>query len=100
MTPRRLEGHTAFVTGGAGGIGSAICERFASEGACVVIADLVLDQAVEVAEQLVAQGHPAMPSRSTSQTARAGTPRSPAYRPPSPTSTLWPMSPASSATAR
>ncbi|MCV9938393.1 SDR family oxidoreductase [Boseaceae bacterium BT-24-1] len=57
MISRRLEGHTAFVTGGAGGIGSAICERFASEGARIVVADLVLDQAVEVAERLIAQGH-------------------------------------------
>ena len=35
-----LEGKTAFVTGGAGGIGAAICERFATEGADVVAADL------------------------------------------------------------
>jgi 3-oxoacyl-[acyl-carrier protein] reductase len=59
MISRRLEGHTAFVTGGAGGIGSAICERFASEGARVVVADLVLDQAVEVAQRLIAKGHSA-----------------------------------------
>ncbi len=35
-----LEGKTAFVTGGTGGIGSAICERFEKEGAQVVAADL------------------------------------------------------------
>ncbi len=35
-----LQGKTAFVTGGSGGIGTAICARFAKEGAQVVAADL------------------------------------------------------------
>lgn len=35
-----LEGKTAFVTGGTGGIGSAICARFEKEGAQVIAADL------------------------------------------------------------
>jgi NAD(P)-dependent dehydrogenase (short-subunit alcohol dehydrogenase family) len=36
----QLQGKTAFVTGGSGGIGTAICERFAAEGAQVIAADL------------------------------------------------------------
>jgi len=36
----QLEGKTAFVTGGNGGIGAAICERFVAEGARVIAADL------------------------------------------------------------
>lgn len=36
----KLQEKTAFVTGGSGGIGAAICARFASEGALVVAADL------------------------------------------------------------
>jgi NAD(P)-dependent dehydrogenase (short-subunit alcohol dehydrogenase family) len=37
---KQLEGKTAFVTGGSGGIGAAICERFAREGAQVIAADI------------------------------------------------------------
>ena len=35
-----LAGKTAFVTGGTGGIGAAICARFAREGAEVIAADI------------------------------------------------------------
>ena len=40
---KSLAGRVAFITGGAGGIGSAIAERFLKEGACVALADI--DQA-------------------------------------------------------
>ena len=39
----RLENKTAIVTGGSAGIGRAICERFAEEGARVAVADVDVD---------------------------------------------------------
>lgn len=38
--PKSLAGRVGFVTGGAGGIGSATAERFLREGACVMLADI------------------------------------------------------------
>lgn len=40
MADKRLDGKIAVVTGGRGGIGQAICARFAREGAQVVAADI------------------------------------------------------------
>lgn len=37
---KSLAGRIAFITGGAGGIGSAIASKLMSEGACVVLADI------------------------------------------------------------
>lgn len=48
----RLVGRTAIVTGGGSGIGRAICQRFAAEGASVVVADIVGDRAEEVAAEI------------------------------------------------
>ncbi|WFE13353.1 bifunctional aldolase/short-chain dehydrogenase [Bacillus atrophaeus] len=42
----------AFVTGGAGGIGSAACRRFVSEGAHVVVADLSVEGAQRIAGEI------------------------------------------------
>ncbi|MEM8823002.1 MAG: bifunctional rhamnulose-1-phosphate aldolase/short-chain dehydrogenase, partial [Pseudomonadota bacterium] len=50
--PKSLAGRIALVTGGAGGIGSATAERYLSEGACVILADI--DQAaLDRAEDLL-----------------------------------------------
>jgi NAD(P)-dependent dehydrogenase (short-subunit alcohol dehydrogenase family) len=49
---RRLEGKSAVVTGAARGIGFAIAERYASEGARVLLADLDGDAAREAARAI------------------------------------------------
>ena len=41
MSKAQLKGKIAIVTGGCGGIGRGICERFSQEGAIVIAADLV-----------------------------------------------------------
>lgn len=45
----------AFVTGGAGGIGGAVCRRFMEDGAHVVIADLNVEGAKALAKELNGQ---------------------------------------------
>jgi rhamnulose-1-phosphate aldolase/alcohol dehydrogenase len=50
--PKPLSSRIAFVTGAGSGIGKAIAERIVAEGGCVVIADLNLKAAQEVATSL------------------------------------------------
>ena len=50
--PKPLAARIALVTGGGSGIGKATATRLAAEGACVVIADLNLENAQAVAEEL------------------------------------------------
>ena len=53
---RGLEGKVVVVTGGAGGIGAALCRRFGTEGAVVAVFDLDGKAAEQVAADIRAAG--------------------------------------------
>jgi 3alpha(or 20beta)-hydroxysteroid dehydrogenase len=55
----RVEGRTAVVTGGGKGMGAATVRLLAAEGANVVAADIDIDSAQELAEELGPQVHAA-----------------------------------------
>src|SRR6476469_9117222 len=55
-----LEGKSALVTGGGGGIGRATALAFAREGARVAVADLMAEAAAETAGLIVQTGGEAM----------------------------------------
>ncbi len=59
----RLEGKRTVITGAANGLGRACAERFAEEGASVVVADLLADGAEEAAEAIRAVGGTAVPAQ-------------------------------------
>ncbi len=48
----RLDGKVAIVTGGGSGFGAGICAKFVAEGAQVVVADIQLEAAMDVAAAL------------------------------------------------
>ena len=51
----RLMNKVAIVTGGASGMGEAICRKFAKEGAKVVVADYNFEGALKVANEINAE---------------------------------------------
>lgn len=55
----RFDNKVALVTGGGGGIGSAIARRFASEGAHALVTDVNGEAAETVAADICASGHKA-----------------------------------------
>jgi len=58
-----LEDKVAIVTGGANGIGQAICTRLAREGADIAVADIEMEQASEVANEIKTLGRKAIALR-------------------------------------
>jgi len=55
-----LSGRVALITGGAGGIGAAIAQRFARSGAWIAVADIRVDVAQKAAHGLTKAGHRAV----------------------------------------
>jgi NAD(P)-dependent dehydrogenase (short-subunit alcohol dehydrogenase family) len=58
--PGRLRGKVAIVTGAAAGLGAAICQEFAAQGAAVVCADLDRAGAHETTERILGAGGAAL----------------------------------------
>jgi 3-oxoacyl-[acyl-carrier protein] reductase len=59
----RFSGQAALVTGGGAGIGAGIATRLAAEGAGVLVADLNLDAATKIAEEITQSGGKALAFR-------------------------------------
>jgi NAD(P)-dependent dehydrogenase (short-subunit alcohol dehydrogenase family) len=56
-----MQGKVAIVTGGGGGIGSEVCKAFVGEGAATAVADMDLERARTVADEITSSGGSALP---------------------------------------
>lgn len=56
MRQHRLKGQTAWISGGASGMGEATAERFAAEGAKVALIDVQAERGQQIAQRITAQG--------------------------------------------
>lgn len=54
-TPKKMAGKTAFITGAAGGIGSATAEKFLDNGANVVLSDINIETLNQLYNELIAK---------------------------------------------
>ena len=61
--PERLKGKSAIITGGAGAMGAAQANLFASEGACICVADINFEAAKTIANQVNLAGGKAIAVR-------------------------------------
>ena len=53
---KRLDGQTAWITGGASGMGEGIAQLFAQEGANVAVVDIQTDLGEQVADRIIQRG--------------------------------------------
>ena len=56
MNRKRLAGQTAWISGAASGMGEAIAELFAAEGAQVAAVDIQAEKGRQLVERIAAQG--------------------------------------------
>ena len=61
MNSQKLVNKSAIITGGGSGIGQAISQRFAAEGAHVNILDINLENASSTADSIIQNGGKATP---------------------------------------
>ncbi|MGV9851106.1 SDR family NAD(P)-dependent oxidoreductase [Streptomyces endocoffeicus] len=70
MTRQRLDGKVTLITGGTGGLGTAIVELFAREGARLVITDVAEGPQRDLSHRIEARGAEVVAARLDVSSAR------------------------------